>query len=194
MAYQDKPSLVVGHLAYIGLGSNLCYPVRQLERALRSLHTFPKTELKIYSSFYRTAPMGLKNQPAYINAVAVLNTQLTPRTLLTRLHNVERNQGRVRTIQRWGPRTLDLDLLLYDNVQLKSSWLTLPHPGLLTRDFVLYPLYECAQTLVLPNGRKLSDLVGRNYEGRKMRHLQRLDSYDFVDWGEMDSHSCGNGV
>lgn len=163
--------LMTIHTVYIALGSNLCNPIQQVDNALRSLKTLPKTRLETHSSLYRTAPLGPQNQPDYINAVAVLNTQLTPNVLLSRLQQIERKQGRIRTAQRWGPRTLDLDILLYDNVQSKNSRLTLPHPGLQDRAFVLYPLFECAPALVLPDGKKLSELIIHS----STRGLQKLE-------------------
>lgn len=146
------------HLAYVALGSNLCEPVQQVKRALRALATLPKTKLERYSSLYRSAPLSSRNQPDYINAVAGLKTQLTPSQLLRHLQHIENRQGRVRILH-WGSRTLDLDILLYDNIQSKNPLLTLPHPGLTKRAFVLYPLHECAPTLVLPNRQTLSDLI-----------------------------------
>lgn len=149
------------HRAYIGLGSNLDNPIYQIKKALQTLKTLPKTQLETQSSLYRSVPLGPQDQPDYINAVAILRTQLTPETLLSQLQELEKQQGRVRTTQRWGPRTLDLDMLLYDRVQSKHPSLTLPHPALQNRAFVLYPLYECEPTLVLPKGKPLHRLITR---------------------------------
>ena len=145
----------------IGLGSNLQHPAEQVRQALVSLSHLPTTQLWKYSSLYRSAPLGPPGQPDYINAVAVLHTELLPLTLLEHLQAIERHQGRVRTGERWGPRTLDLDMLLYDNRQMQDSVLTLPHPRLYERAFVLYPLYECLPTLILPDGQELHNLVQR---------------------------------
>ncbi|OQW93044.1 MAG: 2-amino-4-hydroxy-6-hydroxymethyldihydropteridine diphosphokinase [Beggiatoa sp. IS2] len=145
----------------IGLGSNLQNPLGQVQQALTSLSHLPTTQVWKHSSLYRSAPLGPPGQPDYINAVAVLQTELLPLTLLEHLQAIEQRQGRVRTGERWGARTLDLDMLLYDNRQMQDPVLTLPHPHLYERAFVLYPLYECLPALILPDGQKLHDLVQR---------------------------------
>ncbi len=160
-----------GSIVYVGLGSNLDNPVYQVEQALRTLDTLPATDLKTHSTLYRSTPLGQQNQPDYINAVAVLQTELPPLALLDELQVIENKQGRVRNAQRWGPRTLDLDMLLYDQKQLQSPRLTLPHPGLYERAFVLYPLYECAPDLVLPNGQRVCDLI---YLAREQTFRQKF--------------------
>ncbi len=150
----------------MGLGSNLDNPIEQLKKALQALKLLPNTHLKTQSALYRSRPLGSQNQPDYINAVAMLVTELSPLVLLDNLQAIENKQGRVRGAERWGPRTLDLDMLLYDNVQLQEARLTLPHPGLYERAFVLYPLYECTPDLILPNGKEckvtLHELVQGN--------------------------------
>lgn len=146
--------------AYIGLGSNLDDPVQQLHLALASLAKLPHSRLAGCSRYYRSAPLGPQDQPDYINAVAALDTTLEPDPLLDALQAIEAAQGRVRA-RRWGPRTLDLDLLLYGDEVLVTQRLTVPHPGLGERNFVLYPLYELAPDLVLPDGHVLRDLVAR---------------------------------
>ncbi len=103
--------------------------------------------------------MGPQDQPDYINAVAEIETQLTAIELLDALQSIEQDQGRVRKDNRWGPRTLDLDIILYDNQQINSERLTIPHYGMCKREFVLYPLQEIAPKLPLPNGTLLSQLV-----------------------------------
>jgi len=130
--------------AYIGLGSNLQQPIRQVNQALQQLAKIPRTRLVTASSLYRSAPLGPADQPDYINAVAALATGLSPLELLDALQAIERQQGRVREGERWGPRTLDLDLLLYGDLQIHNERLTVPHPGLGERNFVLYPLYDIA--------------------------------------------------
>jgi 2-amino-4-hydroxy-6-hydroxymethyldihydropteridine diphosphokinase len=149
-------------LVYIGLGSNLDNPIDQVKQALLALDTIPTTVLLKHSALYHSKPLGPQNQPDYINAVAVLTTELPPLTLLNALQTIENQQGRVRTALRWGPRTLDLDMLLYGNKQLATPQLILPHPGLYDRAFVLYPLYECAPDLVLPNGLTVYDVIQRH--------------------------------
>ena len=138
------------HIVYVGLGSNLDNPIYQVKQALLALKALPKTHLKRQSALYRSKPLGPQNQPDYINAVAMLNTALSPLTLLDMMQTIENQQGRIRTIQRWGARTLDLDMLLYDNQHSQNPVLTLPHPGLYNRAFVLYPLCDIAPDLILP--------------------------------------------
>ena len=145
-------------IAYIGLGSNLNNPVSQLKHALNSLATLPHSQLLKASSFYCSPPMGPQNQPDFVNAVAKIKTCLPALDLLNALQTIENQQGRVRT-EKWGPRTLDLDILLYGNQQSQDVTLTLPHVGLYFRAFVLYPLYECEPDLVLPDGRRLQTVT-----------------------------------
>ena len=143
---------------YIGLGSNLSDPLRQLRRAVQALAQLPASRLIAQSRLYRSRPLGPQNQPDYLNAVAALDTELAADELLRQLQAVEQGQGRVRGALRWGPRTLDLDILLYGDAVIDSSRLKVPHPGLAQRNFVLYPLYELAPDLILPDGRALRGL------------------------------------
>ncbi len=135
--------------AYIGLGSNPDQPVSQLRRALKELDDVHHSRLAATSGLYRSAPMGPAGQPDYVNAVALLETRLAPLALLDALQAIEQRHGRLRR-QRWGPRTLDLDLLLYGDAVIASSRLTVPHPGLHERSFVLTPLAEIAPKLRVP--------------------------------------------
>ena len=141
--------------AYIGLGSNLADPLAQVKSALIALSGIPATRCVSYSSFYHSPPMGPAGQPDYVNAVAALDTSLPAHELLRHLQAIEFRQGRVRTGERWGPRTVDLDLLLYGSEQFHDDILTIPHPGLCERNFVLYPLYEIAPELAIPGAGKL---------------------------------------
>lgn len=145
--------------AYIGLGSNLADPLAQLRQALSALSALPACRLAAVSSFYRSVPMGPPDQPDYINAVAALDTNLAPLSLLDALQGIEHAQGRVRGAQRWGPRTLDLDLVLFGDQVLDESRLTVPHPGLRERNFVLVPLHELVPDLILPGGEALAQLM-----------------------------------
>lgn len=145
--------------AYIGLGSNLDDPPRQLGRALEALAALPDTRLVSVSSFYRSPPLGPADQPDYLNAVAGLLTALPPAELLAALQAIETAQGRRRDGPRWGPRTLDLDLLLHGAARLATPALTLPHPGLRERAFVLVPLAEIAPGLRLPDGAAVARLA-----------------------------------
>lgn len=150
--------------AYIGLGSNLNNPRQQITAALRELTSLPETLMTGHSALYLSKPVDLSDQPDYVNAVAALQTGLAARELLDRLLEIEGWHGRIRDGDcggRWGPRTLDLDLLLYDDVQSQDEDLVLPHPRLHERSFVLVPLYEIAPQLVVPGQGALSDLVAQ---------------------------------
>lgn len=136
--------------AYVGLGSNLGEPVAQLMAALSELAELPSTELLHHSGLYRSAPLGPIDQPDYMNAVAALDTRLDPHELLAALQALEHRHGRVRAGVRWGPRILDLDLLVFGDLCLASESLTMPHPRIAERDFVLRPLAEIAPTLEIP--------------------------------------------
>lgn len=139
-------------LAYIGLGSNQGDSVAHLKSALKHLADHASIELQAVSSFYQTKPIGPQNQPDYVNAVANLKTDLSAQELLSVLLAIERLHGRVRDPNlRWGPRTLDLDLLLYGDQIIQEANLIVPHPELCKRAFVVYPLLEIAPDLVLPN-------------------------------------------
>lgn len=156
---------------YIGLGSNLETPLEQLRSALSALAELPQTHLSGQSSFYISDPLGPADQPRYVNAVAALDTELSPLQLLDALQAIEQNQGRVRKAERWGPRTLDLDILLFGERQLNEPRLVVPHYHMHARAFVLYPLAELAADLVLPDGRPLSQLLAAcPFEGLERLH------------------------
>jgi 2-amino-4-hydroxy-6-hydroxymethyldihydropteridine diphosphokinase len=157
---------------YIGLGSNLAAPLEQLRSALAALAALPQTSLTAQSSFYISDPLGPADQPRYVNAVAALDTELPPLELLDALQAIEQEQGRMRKAERWGPRTLDLDILLFGERQLEEPRLTVPHYHMHARAFVLYPLAEVAPQLQLPDGRALSALLAAcPYAG-----LERIDA------------------
>lgn len=145
---------------YIGLGSNLATPIEQLRSALAALAALPQTDLIAQSSFYSSDPLGPADQPRYVNAVAALDTELSPLALLDALQTIELEQGRTRKAERWGPRTLDLDILLFGERLLDEPRLTVPHYHMHARAFVLYPLAEIATDLKLPDGRALIELLG----------------------------------
>lgn len=145
---------------YIGLGANLSDPRRQVEEALLQLQTLPRSEVAAVSSLYRTLPVGPADQPDFINAVARLDTQLEPLVLLAALQQIERHHGRIRNGQRWGPRTLDLDILLIGEQVLTLPQLCVPHPQMHCRAFVLGPLAEIAPPgLEIPGQGRLDDLL-----------------------------------
>ena len=135
--------------AYVALGANLGNPTAAVLAALAALANLPESRVARCSSLYRTAPVGILSQPDFVNAVAVLETTLAPEALLDALLDIEARFGRVRR-ERNGPRTLDLDLLLYDDIELDLPRLTLPHPRLHLRAFVLLPLAEVAPDLAIP--------------------------------------------
>ncbi|CNF10111.1 2-amino-4-hydroxy-6-hydroxymethyldihydropteridine diphosphokinase [Yersinia nurmii] len=150
---------------YIALGSNLAQPLQQVKTALEALEHLPRTRLVACSQLYRTKPLGPQDQPDFLNAVVALDTALPPEQLLDHTQEIERNQGRVRKDQRWGPRTLDLDIMLYGDRMINTERLTVPHYGLKEREFMLYPLADIAPDLIFPDGESLADrlkLVPKN--------------------------------
>lgn len=157
--------------AYVGLGSNLDGPVARIHRAFTQLAGLPQTRLQARSSLWLTPPVGPVEQPPFVNAVAGLLTQLTPRELLEALLAAERVQGRQREV-RWGPRTLDLDLLVYGANQVDEPGLAVPHPEMSRRAFVLYPLAEVAPALWVPGQGRVAALAA----GVDGAGLERLES------------------
>mgnify|MGYP000556847217 CR=1 FL=1 len=145
--------------AYIAVGSNLADPVSQANLAIETLKNLPRSTFIATSKLYSSTPMGPQNQPDYINAVVAIQTELTPLELLDCTQKIELEQGRVRKDERWGPRTLDLDIILFGNEVIDSERLTVPHYGMKEREFVLYPLAEIAPSLQLPDGTELTDLL-----------------------------------
>jgi 2-amino-4-hydroxy-6-hydroxymethyldihydropteridine diphosphokinase len=144
--------------AFIGLGSNLQNPVQQITKAFVELTEIPLTKVIATSPLYQNPPVGFSG-PDFINAVAELETTLSAQELLAELFAIEIKHGRTRGAARNGPRTLDLDLLLYGNVCIETEQLTIPHPRMKQRAFVLYPLADIAGELILPCGIQLSELL-----------------------------------
>ena len=136
--------------AYIGVGSNLDDPRAQVLRALERLGEIPATRLVLASPLYGSKPMGPVAQPDFVNAVAGLLTQLAPRELLNHLRAIELQAGRPERHEKWGPRVLDLDILVFGRQLLREPELTVPHPGVVERNFVLYPLADIAPDLEVP--------------------------------------------
>jgi 2-amino-4-hydroxy-6-hydroxymethyldihydropteridine diphosphokinase len=139
---------------FIGLGSNLDDPIRQVQNALIELSEHPHITLMGHSPLYRSEPVGPEGQPDFINAVAEVKTQLEPFELLDALQQIENAHQRVR-LQHWGPRTLDLDLLLYGEITLNTERLIVPHPFITERNFVLRPLADLDDELTLPGGQEI---------------------------------------
>jgi 2-amino-4-hydroxy-6-hydroxymethyldihydropteridine diphosphokinase len=145
--------------AYLGLGSNLDDPERQVRRGLADLDSIPHTQCVMRSGLYQSPPMGPPDQPHYVNAVAMVHTRLSPEGLLDALLLIERAHGRVRGGEHWGPRTLDLDILLYGNRVVASPRLSIPHPGMASRAFVLFPLKEICADIEIPGAGHLDELI-----------------------------------
>ncbi len=145
---------------YLGLGSNLESPVEQLRAARAAIANMSGISETGFSSLYRSPPMGGKEQPDYVNAVMAIETKLSPLELLTVTQTIENEHGRIRS-ERWGARTLDIDILLFGDEVLNLPDLIVPHYGMVERAFVLYPLFEIAPDLEIPTHGKLADLVSR---------------------------------
>ena len=150
------------NIAYIALGSNLSSPERQIDQALHALQSIG--ELRALSNWYQSKAVGPGNQPDYINGVVKLKTALDPFNLLQQLQGIELKQGRERIIH-WGPRTLDLDIVLFNEASLYSHRLTIPHPRLTERDFVIIPLMDIDKNMRLPDGSRLSHYASPQDEG-----------------------------
>jgi len=147
--------------AYVGLGSNLDDPRAQVVSAQRRLGELPQTRVILNSPLYTSRPLGPIAQPDFVNAVSGLLTQLAPRALLAELRALELKFGRPAVHQKWGPRVLDLDLLVYGRERCDTPDLKLPHPGIVERNFVLYPLADIAPDLDVPGLGRVAELKGR---------------------------------
>ena len=139
-------------VAYIAIGSNLASPLEQVNAALKALGDIPESHILTVSSFYRTPPLGPQDQPDYLNAAVALETSLAPEELLN-------HTQRVRKAERWGPRTLDLDIMLFGNEVINTERLTVPHYDMKNRGFMLWPLFEIAPELVFPDGEMLREVL-----------------------------------
>jgi 2-amino-4-hydroxy-6-hydroxymethyldihydropteridine diphosphokinase len=153
----------------VGLGSNLDGPARQIETAFGMLGGIDRTRLLMTSSLYRSAPLGGIEQPDFVNAAALLTTRLAPRAFLEQLQSIENARGRERGEIQWGPRVLDLDLLAYDGLSIDEPGLTVPHPGIASRNFVLLPLREIAPDFEIPGLGRVLDLPVDDSEPRISR-------------------------
>ena len=159
-------------VAYVALGSNLREPQRQLRNAFLVLGQLPQTRLVARSSLYRSAPVGYADQPDFVNAVAALRTALAPHALLEALLAMERAQGRVRSFPN-APRTLDLDIVLYGAQVIRETGLTVPHPRLHERAFVLVPLAEIAPDALVPGRGTVSELL-RHVDATRVTRLKEV--------------------
>lgn len=139
-------------VVYIAIGSNLASPLEQVNAAVEAIGAIPESRIIRVSSFYRTPPLGPQDQPDYLNAAVALETALTPDALLNHTQRIELQQGRQRKAERWGPRTLDLDIMLFGQEIIHTENLTVPHYDMYNRGFMLWPLYEIAPNLCFPDG------------------------------------------
>lgn len=146
---------------YLGLGSNLSAPIEQLEKAVKALKSATGVSRLECSSLYRSRPMGPQDQPDYVNAVVGLEYARDPISLLNCTQAIELEQGRTRKAQRWGARTLDIDILLFGEQCINTERLVIPHYGMKTREFVLLPLLELAPNLILPGGELIKELASQ---------------------------------
>jgi 2-amino-4-hydroxy-6-hydroxymethyldihydropteridine diphosphokinase len=147
--------------AYVAIGSNLDEPVLQVQAAFAALERLERSRLVVRSPLYRSTPLGPQDQPDFINAVAGLLTQLTPRELLTELKQLESTLGRESPVVRWGPRRIDFDLLVHGTQRVDEVDLIVPHPGVPVRNFVLYPLLDIAPELMVPGQGSVKKLAAR---------------------------------
>jgi len=146
---------------YIALGSNLASPLSQVTAAIDALGAIPDSQIVAVSGFYRTPPLGPQDQPDYLNAAVALETSLAPEALLDHTQRIELDQGRVRKAERWGPRTLDLDIMLFGDETIATPRLTVPHYDMKNRGFMLWPLFEIAPELHFPDGETLASVLAR---------------------------------
>ncbi|MET3068415.1 2-amino-4-hydroxy-6-hydroxymethyldihydropteridine diphosphokinase [Atlantibacter hermannii] len=142
---------------YIAIGSNLTSPLEQVNAALAALAEIPDSQIVAVSPFYRTPPLGPQDQPDYLNAAVALDTDLAPETLLDHTQRIELQQGRERKAHRWGPRTLDLDIMLFGDRQIATPRLTVPHYDMKNRAFMLLPLVHIAPDVCFPDGVKVAN-------------------------------------
>ena len=146
-------------LAYIAIGSNLSAPLEQVNAAIQALADIPQSRIVAVSSFYRTPPLGPQDQPDYLNAAVALETALDAESLLDNTQRIELQQGRERKAERWGPRTLDLDIMLFGDAIIRTGRLTVPHYDMKNRGFMLWPLIEIAPQLTFPTGESLKAVL-----------------------------------
>ncbi|EGO8358865.1 2-amino-4-hydroxy-6-hydroxymethyldihydropteridine diphosphokinase [Escherichia coli] len=146
-------------VAYIAIGSNLASPLEQVNAALKALDDIPESRILAVSSFYRTPPLGPQDQPDYLNAAVALKTSLAPEELLNHTQRIELQQGRVRKAERWGPRTLDLDIMLFGNEMINTERLTVPHYDMKNRGFMLWPLFEIAPQATFPDNQTIAQVL-----------------------------------
>ena len=156
---------------FIGLGSNLGKPCEQIEMAVEDIQSILNADLIAYSALYKSSPIGPQDQPDYINAVVELNLKFEPHLLLNRLQSIEQQYGRIHK-RYWGERTLDLDLLLYGKLILNDGYLTIPHPEIAIRPFVIYPLADLNPQLEIPGVGNVEKLIKQcPYNLQQMKNI-----------------------
>ena len=156
-------------LVYIAIGSNLASPLEQVNAAVEALDAIPDSRVVAVSAFYRTPPLGPQDQPDYLNAAVALETTHAADVLLSHTQRIELQQGRQRKAERWGPRTLDLDIMLFGQDMIHTDNLTVPHYDMYNRGFMLWPLFEIAPDLTFPDGvslRQRLDTLAENCPAR----------------------------
>lgn len=146
-------------LAYIALGSNLASPLEQVTSALEAIAAIPESQVVAVSAFFRTPPLGPADQPDYLNAAVALETALSPEDLLSHTQRIELESGRVRKAERWGPRTLDLDIMLFGRQCIDTPRLTVPHYDMKRRAFMLLPLLDIAPDCRFPDGQTVASVL-----------------------------------
>lgn len=144
---------------YISIGSNLNDPKKQIKCAIEKLNKLKYTQLIHISSFYKSIPLSQEKQPNYINSIVCINTNLSPKKLLINIQSIETDLGRTRTLNKWSSRTIDLDIILYENIKIKTNNLIIPHYDFHRRDFVLFPLKEIEPNLIFPDGESISKKI-----------------------------------
>ena len=160
-------------MVYIGLGSNIRQPYQQIKKAIIALNALPETMVIRDSGYFVSKPMGPKDQPDFINAVVELATSVKAMKLLRHCQQIELQHGRVK-LRHWGERSIDLDLLLYADHQIKTQDLTVPHPGIVLRDFVYKPLLKLNPDVTIPGVGLLNDIV-KSIDKQKQKNVQKSD-------------------
>ena len=167
-----RGSILSDNIAFIALGSNLSNPITQIQQAVVHLQSHQSIEVIKHSSLYQSSPMGPQDQPDFINSVAKINTSLDPLDLLSTLKSIENEMGRVKG-ERWGARVIDLDILLYEQLEMDLEQLTIPHIGLSERNFVLVPLLEIEPELEITGKGSIQSLIN-DLENRTNIQLTKL--------------------
>jgi 2-amino-4-hydroxy-6-hydroxymethyldihydropteridine diphosphokinase len=169
---------MMSDIAYIGLGSNMDDPQGQIHTALVNIQSQEQISIQSCSHLYASAPMGPQNQADYINGIIKITTSLTPIELLDILQDIEKQHGRKRVGERWGPRTLDLDIIIFNNLSMDNDRLTLPHYGMAQREFVMVPLFEIEPDMIMQDGKSIASWVSKC----SFTQLRRLpDKIDLVE-------------